>query len=240
MNLNPFAMFQTQPAAPAPAPMANPAPGANTPPLPNVDPNNPTLPADQGQDPFKDFQKMWDIDPTKVVEPDKPFFANIDNAKVMEAAKKTAFTSMTQEQMTAIQAGGPEALKAMQAVLNTAAQNVYGQSAIASTKMIDQALEAQRTKIMEMLPALINKQQVTSNLNETNPIFTNPAIAPMVSMVRDNLLQKNPNAQPAEINKQISDFFDAMGTQFAPKSQPSAADQRAAANQTDWEKYFTM
>lgn len=235
-------IFGTPPVAtpPAPAPMANPNVNANANLLPGVDPNNPTVPAGtavnapNAQDPFKDFNGMWDIDLTKL-NPNEPFFAKTDPAKVMESARKTNFANMTQEQMTAIAAGGPEALKAMAAVLNNATQNVYGQGAIASTKMIDQALAAQRKQFEDMLPGLITKHQASSGLQQSNPLFSNPTLAPMVEMVQERILAKNPNATPQEIQQQTSLFFDTMGVQFAPKSQASA---NPAPRETDWSKYM--
>lgn len=247
MSFDPFAMFRTAaptpPAGPAPAPIPNPNPNANGQPIPGVDANNPTLPAGGGtpangeaQDPFKDFAKLWDIDPSKVAV-DTPFFANLDPAKVMESARKTSFANMTQEQMTAIASGGPEAVKMMQNILNSAAQNVYGQSAIASTKMIDQALEAQRKKFEEMLPTLITKHQVTSNLQTENPIFSNPALSPMVEGLKAQFIAKNPTATPAEIKQQITAYFNAVGMQFAPKPAVDPSAPKAAA-ETDWSKYM--
>lgn len=238
-----FDIFRTTPAtpvAPAPAPTPNPAPNANNAPIPGVDANNPMVPAGTGtaipnpQDPFKDFNGLWDIDLTKV-NPNEPFFAKTDPAKVMESARKTNFSNMTQEQMTAIVAGGPEAVKAMQSILNSAAQNVYGQGAIASTKMIDQALSAQRKQFEDMLPGLITKHQASSGLQQSNPLFSNPTLAPMVEMVQERILAKNPNATPQEIQQQTSLFFDTMGVQFAPKPQAS---QNSAPRDVDWSKYM--
>lgn len=228
---------QTQPAN---APTPNPNPNANNAPIPGVDANNPLVPSGtpaaqpNPQDPFKDFNGLWDIDLTKV-NPNEPFFAKTDPAKVMESARKTNFANMTQEQMTAIAAGGPEAVKAMQAILNGAAQSVYGQGAIASTKMIDQALSAQRKQFEDMLPGLITKHQASSGLQQSNPLFSNPTLAPMVEMVQERILAKNPNATPQEIQQQTSLFFDTMGVQFAPKPQAST---NPAQRETDWGAYM--
>lgn len=245
---NPFAMFKTGPVAPAPAPTPNPNPNANSAPIPGVDPNNPTNPANapapqsavnppqtDPQDPFKAFSGMWDIDPTKLNPETPAFFANIDHAKVMESARKTNFAQMTQEQASAIQAGGPEALKAMQQILNAAAQNVYGQGAIATSRMVDQALAAQRKQFQDMLPGLITQQQARATIQETNPIFTNPALAPMVEGLRAQFQAKNPNATPAELATQVSDYFNAVGMQFAPK--PAEPTSRGT-EMVDWDKFM--
>jgi hypothetical protein len=243
MPFDPFAMFRTPtpPAGPAPAPTPNPNPNANTPPIPGVDPNNPTMPAGGGtappQDPFKDFQGMWDIDPTKLT-PDTPVFANIDQAKVMESARKAQFLpQMTPEQKTLIEAGGPQAFQVMQQILQSAAANVYGNSALATSKMIDQALEVQRKRFEEMLPGMLTKHQVSSALQEDNPIFSNPQLAPMVEGVKTAILAKFPNATPSELKQQVATYFNTVGAQFAPKPAVSAASKQA---DTDWEKFWQV
>jgi len=237
---------QRTPAAPAPAPIPNPNPNAATPPIPGVDPNNPITPpgTPQGntgadaQDPFKDFAGIWDIDPTKVNEA-APFFANIDQAKVFEAASKTNFMQMTAEQKAAIEAGGPQAFQAMQQILNKAAQSVYGHSALATSKMVDKAVAAAREQMLKQLPALMTKHQATIALQQENPIFSNPALQPMVEAMRDRFAAKNPNATPAEIKQQVELYFTTVGAQFAPAP---AVDPRAPApqKQTDWDNWFNQ
>ncbi len=235
-------MFKTTPSAPAPAPIPNPNPNANTPPIPGVDPNNPVTPPNNlgtqtnSQDPFKEFQGIWDIDPTKVNEA-TPFFANIDPAKVMESASKANFMQMSAEQKAAIEAGGPQAFAAMQQILNRAAQSVYGQSALATSKMVDQALAAQREQMMKMLPSLMTKHQSTASLIQDNPLFSNPALQPMVEAMRDRFVAKNPNATPDEIKTQVASYFSTIGAQFAPAPTPSP-NATARGKETDWDSWF--
>lgn len=225
---------------PAPAPIPNPAPAANQN-IPGVDPNNPTLPAGHGtpanpnpQDPFKDFDGIWQIDPTKLDET-KPFFATVNPADVMASAAKANFMQMTPEQKAAIEAGGPQAFGAMQQILNKAVQTVYGQSALATGKMIDNALAAFREQSNKQLPTLINKHQTTQLLAAENPLFTNPNLAPMVEGLKTQFLAKYPTATAEEIKQQVVQYMNTIGAQFAPA--PVQTGPKPPA-ETDWSKFF--
>ena len=79
------------------------------------------------------FADLW-----KPVEGQTPeqLFPNIDPAKLMEAAKKTDFAKViTDEQRQAIIAGGQDAVAAFTGAMNSVAQAVYANSALATTRL---------------------------------------------------------------------------------------------------------
>lgn len=236
-------MPQAQAVQPAQQPLtaaqiANPTQVAQpTQPLPGVDPANPTVPlgsaAPQDQSPLDAFAKLWEpaiVDPNAV---NPNFFATLDPNKVMESARKVNFSNqeITPEIAAAIAAGGEQAIKAVQSLINHSSQSVYGQSAIATSKIVEKALAAQREQFQKQLPGILKSQLVSDSLATENPIFNNPALAPMVEMARTQVLQKFPNATQAEIKEQVVSFFNAMQGALAPKPIKTEAEKNA---DMDW------
>lgn len=231
--------------APVAAPVVNnnPTQTANPQmPLPGSDPQNPMIPAGDpaSQSTALDqFAKLWETpatDPNAPADPNN-YFATLDPAKVRESARKVNFTSdqVSPELAAAIAAGGPEALKAVQTLINQSSQNVYGQSALATASIVQKALDAQRENFQKALPGILKGQLVADSLATENPIFNNPALQPMVEMARQQVLQKFPNATQAETKEQIVTFFNAMQQALAPKPVITAAQK---SEQQDWDAWI--
>lgn len=235
------------PALPAPT-------GANNPgvPLPGTTENGlPTPPSGNSvgapgnsdsnpSSPFAEFKDIWQT-PTTPDPSQAPIFSQMDPAKVMEAAKKHNFaTSITPEMLAKIQAGGTEATQAFAAAMNSVAQTVYAQSAVATTKIVEQALGKAQERYDANLPSLVKKLSANENLLAENPLLSNPAIQPLVGALQEQLVRKNPNATSAEIQSQVNAYFASLGTAFAPKpvETPASKAAKAAAVQDDWSKFF--
>ena len=156
-----------------------------------VDPANSTVPAGtvtQSQQqppetsPLDAFADLW-----KPVEGQTPeqLFPNIDPAKLMEAAKKTDFAKViTNEQMEAIAGGGQNAVAAFTGAMNSVAQAVYANSALATTRIVEEALKKAQSTYDAKLPSLIKKQNLSDTLRAENPMFSNPAIQPIISALK--------------------------------------------------------
>jgi|SRR6201985_2407172 len=241
------------PVAPPPAPIqVQMVPAPNNPtgvaqpgmPLPSSDPNNPTVPvgtADPATAPLDAFASLWE---TPKVDPNAPpvdpnnYFATLNPQSVMESAKKVNFANqpVSPELMAEIAKGGEAAVNAMKQLINTSSQQVYGQSALATASIVQKALDAQREQFQKQLPGILKGQLVADSLATENPIFTNPALAPMVDMARQQVLQKFPQATQAEVKQQIVGFFNAMQSALAPKAAVTA--QQTAEN-VDWDAWVT-
>mgnify|MGYP000614999569 CR=1 FL=1 len=189
-------------------------------------------------DPFKD---VWQTPKTEGADPNQGMFANLDPQKLMESARKVNFSgALTQENMQKIQAGGPEAIQALQESLNSVAQTVYAQSALATTKIVEQALGKQKEQYDAQLPTMVKKFSTNESLISSNPLLQNPAIQPLVGALQEQLIRKNPNATSAEIQQQVTDYFAALGNTFAPKPAAPSASQKKAAEAEDWDKFFQI
>jgi hypothetical protein len=240
-------IFNTKPAAPAPAPATpgqipnNAAPNAPT--TSNTAPNGVTPPnaitePTQEPTPLDQFKDIWQTAPVDPNAPTKPsgVFGDVDPKRFMEAAGKIDFSKVvTPEQLQAISAGGEAAVKAFAESMNKVAQGVYAQSAFASTKIVENALAKSRESFLSELPQHIKQQQVSTTLRDSNPIFSNPAVQPIISALEVQMTQKYPNATPTEITNMAKQYVEALGTAFTPK--PAASTSKDSEG-TDWEKFL--
>lgn len=232
------------PATPGQLPAGAPATGAAS---PNTAPNG-TVPAigttgTEGAPatPFADFQDLWKNEPAdpNAPAPNQGVFGNVDPKKFMEAAGKIDFAKVvTPEQLQQITAGGPEAMKAFAAALNSVAQTTYAQSAFASTKIVEQAMTRAKDSFLADLPQHIKQQTVKDNLRAENPIFSNPAVQPIISALEAQMTVKYPQATATEITAMAKQYVEALGTSFAPKPVKAESKSGTGREETDWSSFL--
>ena len=203
--------------------------------------SNPTVPAASmevsniSQSPLDQFKDVWQTDPNAVAP--EAMFAGVTQQSLQTSAKKNDFTKVvTPELMSAIAAGGEGAIQATLQAMNAMTQKGFGDSAFATTKIIEQALEKQQAKFEAMLPNLIKSHNVGESLQASNPIFSHPASAPVLEMFKTQAIQKYPNASAAEIQKMASDYLVAFASVGNPVK-PTASQARELKNATDWSTF---
>lgn len=242
-------------AVPAPvvAPSVVPVPGqpvpgkpvepGNLPPDAGVtDPNNPTIPPVTTEPvvaepvvpelPLDQFKTLWDTipDDPNAPKPEEPIVLKAED--IQKAVANADFTqAITPEQLKDIGEGGEKAQKAFGEAMNLVAQQVMVQATLVGSKITDnavaKAIELERAKI----PQMLREQATTAHLTDTNPLFDNPAIKPIIETTKAQLLVKHPTATPEQITKMTQDFILAMGEAFAPKTPD------LAPGETDWSKF---
>lgn len=236
-----FDIFRPAAPAAAPAPVTPPAPGtppvSGTPvavpgtPAPEIVPTAPVSPLDA-------FKEIWQTPPVDPNAPPEPagLFANLDPNKVMESARRVDFAkAVTPEQLQAIASGGQDAVAAFTAAMNSVAQTVYAQSAVATTKIVEQALSRSQEQYDAKLPDLIRRASVNETLRSENPLLSNPAIQPLVSALSEQFVRKNPTATGTEIRNQVNQYLTALGDTFSTKPAVVAPKVNKAE---DWDTFF--
>ena len=234
-----FSAFGGNPAQPEqPQPPGNIPPNSGT-----VDPDNSTVPAGtviQSQQqpetsPLDAFADLW-----KPVEGQAPeqLFPNVDPAKLMEAARKTDFAKViTNEQMEAIAGGGQNAVAAFTGAMNSVAQAVYANSALATTRIVEEALKKAQSTYDAKLPSLIKMQNLSDTLRAENPMFSNPAIQPIISALEAQAALKFPNASQSELTSFVKSYLEQVGPVFSPPKEDLTKSQKST--ETDWTKFFS-
>lgn len=187
--------------------------------------------------PLDQFADLWKIEPKKDGENPEEFSLNVDPKKLMEAAGKTDFSrALNQELLTKIAGGGEDAVKAMVTAMNSMAQATYGQSTLTTAKIVEQALEAQRSQFMQQLPGMIKQHQLGDSLASENPLFSNPAVQPIMDALKAQLTVKHPNATAAELTSMAKNYVAALGTSFAPK--PPSQGDASKSKEYDWSNFL--
>lgn len=194
----------------------------------------------QEESPLSKFSDVWK-NVSNPADANKSVFGDVDPAKLRQAAATVDFSKViTPETLAAINAGGEGAGKAYLESLNKVAQTVYGENAVATTKIVEQALQKQAESFQQQLPGLIKKFAISDSLRTENPFLADPAIQPIVSALETQLYQKNPNATSAEIKAQVNEYLEAVSTKFQePKLKAAQVKEAAASGEVDWENFFT-
>ena len=247
-----FGGGDSTPAAPntaTPAPTATPAApgnlpdgaGVTNPATPGTDVNGvvPATPAEPAttDSPLAQFDKLWEPVTTPEGQDDTP--VQLDPAKLQEIINKADFTkTISPENLNRIAAGGEEAQAAFTESLNTVAQQVLLQSTMASNKMVEQAIATALAKQTASLPDLIKSQTTTNNLQTANPIFSNPAVKPIIEAVQAQLAAKNPNATANELTEMAQNFVTVMGEAFSPTPDASTEANQGQGD-IDWTKFLS-
>jgi hypothetical protein len=190
--------------------------------------------------PFADFKDLWKNEPTATGDANQGVFGQVDPAKFMEAAGKIDFSkAVTPEVLQQITAGGEPAAQAFATAMNKIAQGVYAQSAFATTKIVEQALSRSKEKFLTELPTHIKKQTVTDSLRAENPIFSNPAVQPIINALEAQMTVKFPNATAPEITAMAKQYVEQLGKSFSPKAQESSTTTSGRKGEVDdWDSWL--
>lgn len=244
------------PAAPAaPAATAAPSGGPGNGTVPNPANSGTTTPnsADpaalragktgEGESPLANFNELWKIDDkNKQGEISLSPTFNIEPAKLAEAAKTLDFAKVVSPEVMAKALGGDSA--SLAAALNAVTQAAYTHSAVSTAKIVEAALAKQAQQFQQFLPNEVRRLQVSEQVRSDNPIFNNPAVAPMLDMLKDQLTAKFPAAPAAEISAQaqqfLSEFAKAVVTAGGGSITEKAAEGTGAAKGADydWGNFF--
>jgi len=187
--------------------------------------------------PLAPFKELWQNVPTKEGDsgaPKAPAPLNVED--VQRAMANADFSgAMSAENLAAITAGGEQAATATADLMAKVAQQVMVQSTMVSNKLTEKAVADAIAATEARIPAMLREQATSSHLKDSNPLFADPAISPIVEQTRSQLLEKFPNDTPAETTQKLNNFINAMGEAFAP---PKVSGTEAGA--TDWNKFLTQ
>ncbi len=234
---------QRQQPAPAPAP-ANPSnnPAANpAPPAPassqQTAPNG-VVPPGGAEAPLDKFKDLWQ--PIENQGNEQQTDTPVDPQKLMEAAAKVDFSKIADPaSLQKIAAGGEEAVGALVQLLNKTAQTVYGQSAVTTAKIVEQAVSQAQERFTAQVPEMLRKQNVRSRVFEENPAFSNPAVAPLIEAQVQQLANKYPKATQAELTNMAKEYLMGVAGLINPAKTDASANQQTGKDEVDWDKYLS-
>lgn len=231
---------QQQPPATSAADSNPTVPNNNTPIPDGTQPGMPKPPTNNDPaSPLAGFADLWQTPDTANNNSASPFpVFTADPQKLMEVAKKMDFARIIPKDKAELAMKGDA--QAFGEVINAVTQAAFAQSTQAATHLINAGLKQQHEKLVaEVLPAAVREHTVRDQVRADNPIFSNPATAPLLDGLESQLRVKYPQATAAEISKYAKDYV----TQFADvvRGGPAApasnnAGNRSAATEPDWEQ----
>jgi hypothetical protein len=213
---------------------------------PQSDGSLPAIPAagTGTESPLEGYKDLWTVDPkaTAAVTPTSLVpTMNIDNAALMKAAQGLNFAAAIPQDIMEKAAKGDAV--ALAAAINHAAQASYAQGAAASIAISKKAFTDQATAFeTKYVPELMRNQDITRELRNEVSLFSNPAVAPMLSMLESQLKVKFPQATPVEIathaKTYLSQFANEVITSSGGNVQQKVeleAARRQQPKEQDWE-----
>lgn len=245
----------------APAPVAEPVPVAQTASPESVLANK-TIPSSEtgksdgslkaipaagegDKSPLANFDGLWDpLDPKLAKETPslKPNW-NIDPAKIREGASKMNFAGAVPTAVMDKAIAGDKSAFAQ--AINLAAQAGFAKSAETTANLIQTALERQEEVFTNhVMPKLLREHNISNTIRADNPIFQNPAVAPVLAALEQQLTVKNPTSTPEDISRMAKEYLGGMaelvatanGQQIVAAVDPTKATK--SKRETDWSKYF--
>lgn len=266
-------MFRNAPAAPAatggtgtPAPKpgdpTKPGTGGQVPnPAQKLGPDGqPIISQQQDQSPLADFNGLWEDTPLAEGEQAQPDWndplsivpaMNVDPKKMYEAAQRIDFAKvMPKEKVEAALKGDSQAFND---VINGVAHTVYANMALSTSRIVEAMMKQMAPKLFDALPSHIRKHVVSDTVNTDNPVFNDPAVAPMLDMVKERLQVKNPKANAKEISDMAKKYLAALaatvsgrkgkggggGELFNPDGSKKQDLTKTGRGKESWEDFFT-
>lgn len=199
--------------------------------------------------PLENFADLWKVDAAQQGAGATPSLVpnfNLDHAGLLAAAQKVNFTGhISPELVTKAMSGDAESFLA---VINQAAQQGFASAAAASGELVKQSLgSAENILTQTVLPQQLRQREVARALDQSNPIFQDPTIAPMLDMLKSQLERKYPTASPEQIATTANQYLGQIsqkivtsaGGTITPRGN-AGGNQRGfqAPQETDWSVFF--
>jgi len=195
------------------------------------------------QSPLAGFASLWETkDDNKGNEAPSlvPKF-NLDPTKFGESVSKMDFLSTLPAELQTKIAGGD--FTAMLQAVNHVGQQAFARGVEVNTRMMETAFSNQANTLMtHTLPNTIKDHSTKTAVLDMSPILNNPAVAPIVNIVRQQFTQHNPMATPAETAAAVNSYFQTFGQELLKGNgfdvQQSQKVAPGTPRQTDWGSFL--
>lgn len=200
-------------------------------------------PASTGdQSPLANYQDLWNLgDKAANTDSVTPTLA-FDQEKLLAVARNQDFTkSVDPAVLQKIQGGDHGALIAL---INDVGQRSFATALGMSAQVTQKALETQATNLIEKkLPEMVRNLAIQQTTRQDNPLMTNPAAAPIVQAIEQQVIAKYPQATAQEVKDHVSAIFGDIAQLVVKQSggtiQPPRVATAGERAETDWEKFLT-
>lgn len=222
------------PAAPPTSTAQGPAQGSNVPAFQTSTTEAPK------PTPMGDFAGLFN--PTEVKEGELPPtiddpYITLDNAKIHEVASRMSFTQNPELADLAAKALTGD-VQSFMGVLDLVARNAYAQSTSAAAVIADKTAREGVTRLDGGLQKRIQSLNSSNALTKSNPLFSNPAITPVMQSIKTQVETQNPTFTPDQVKETVVRYFNDMQAAFAAQNTPAVANNGLPAHvQTDFSNW---
>jgi hypothetical protein len=235
-------IFRNKPSAPTTPGTGGNTPAGQNPTIPN-DSSNPIQQPNSQESTLQNFDKLWDkVEPAPQASMIPAL--NIDLGKLREGAKNLNFMDGIPQELIQKAMSGDAA--SFSDVINKAVQLGFAQSAAASAEITRQSLTSAQTALKDsVLPTAIRETQISAEMAAQNPVFSDPSVAPMLEMMKNQFAAKYPTASPQEVaaaaKQYLSQFAGKIvsgngGSIITPEEQKQR--NTNVRGETDWGAFF--
>lgn len=195
--------------------------------------------------PLENYKDLWQApDPTKAVK--KPSLApdfNIDSKTIRENASKINFASVVPGAILDKAIAGDKA--AFLQAMNLTAQAGFAKAAEMSAGLTHAALTKQSEAFeTHVMPDILRRHNISNQVRADNPIFENPAVTPLLTMLESQLTTKYPAASAEEITRMSKEYLGGFSEEYLKGvgkqvvAAPTADSSKKGKRDTDWTSYF--
>lgn len=191
----------------------------------------------QDSSPLDSFKDLWKDNPQSPGAAGNGNLFNMDPAKLEEAVSRSDFLSQLPKDKLATAMQGVQNPDALMEIMNGLAQRAFSMSLQMGTNMTEAAGKQLQTRFKDGFGDLY-QQHSLKTMKPDNPILQDPAVAPMLDMVREKIRSQNPGMSPDDIQAQAMQYFDKFSSAFSantPDAQKQREMQQRNPNEVDWE-----
>ena len=183
----------------------------------------------EGAAPLADFADMFKKLQEAQVAAGTKKATGPDPKKLAEAISGARIApQITAEQLAAITAGGEGALETFTTLLNQTAQASTLQAVLAAQRMLEVSQASTQQELAGALPQMVRDQQFQQQLLAAMPDLSNPAVSPLVEVVRSGIAASNPDATPEQLTQQALKYFQDFSGMVAPAPAAGSTDADVA------------
>lgn len=214
-----------------------------------IPPNNlaafPENKTTEGASPLDSYKDLFTVGKDDKAAPSLVPSFTMDTKAIFEAAGKIDFTKAISPELLDKASKGDAASLAQ--LVNQAAQAGFAQATVTTGNIVKDALTKQADTFKnEVMPDILRRHQISVGMSE-NPLYTNPAVAPLLKSVEGQLAIKYPTASSDEITKHAKVFFDNMAGEIIKANGGSVTVQQTQQSGglplqgkgTDWDSWMS-
>lgn len=170
--------------------------------------------------PMASFDKLWETDATKTGAKPAGVLPEITAEQLTATLANSNFLHSVSPELLAKAAGGDAT--AFGDVINQGLRTVMAQSVLASRGLVEAGTRSHGEQLRTSLPTMVRSSNVSDSL-QANPLYSNPAVKPVIDNVRRQLEEKNPTASAKEIADLTDSYFADLTKAMRGSSDEGAA-----------------